>query len=246
MSDHVEVVRREGAALVAAVGRDPTATIGCYADWDVAALARHTGQIHRWVTGVVRTRATERPAGMPEVEDDDDRLAAWLDDGVAALVDALDDLDPDERIWTFSGHHDTGAFWHRRMALETALHRWDAEDAQGSDPTVDADLALLGVEEALGVYMAQRLGDVELGGTGQRVGVRPPVGGGWTVTVQPVGLQLAAGIDGAVDATLSGSALDLWLVLTCRRGLDAVTVDGDHDAAALLVGAAAKVGGPAD
>lgn len=245
MSGHVDTVRREGAALAAALQRDATAPIGCYAGWDVAELVRHTGQIHRWVTGVVHDRVTERPAGMPEVEQDVERLGAWFVDGVAALVAALDDLGVDDEVWTFARGHDTGGFWHRRMALETSLHRWDAEDAQGIDATVDADLALLGVEEALRVYMEQRLEDVDVGGSGQRIGIRPRHGPGWTVAVAPVGIEVADGIDGDADAVVAGSALDLWLVLTCRRGLDAVAVDGSHDAAALVVGAAAKVGGPA-
>jgi uncharacterized protein (TIGR03083 family) len=243
MSDHVEVVRREGAALVDAVERDPTAPIGCYAGWDVAQLARHTGQIHRWVTDVVRTRAAERPTGMPDVESDDDRLATWLAEGVDELAAALEELDADEQLWTITRHDRSGRFWRRRMALETTLHRWDAEDAQDRAPTVDPKLALLGVCRVVGV--ARRAGPQPPPGRGQRVAIRPPEGPGWTVTVNPVGVEVAVGAADEVDAAVSGSALDLWLALTCRRGLDAVDVDGSRDAAALVLAAAAKLGGPA-
>ncbi len=39
------------------------------------------------------------------------------------------------------------AFWPRRQAHETAVHRWDAERAIGLDPVIDTELASDGIDE---------------------------------------------------------------------------------------------------
>ena len=50
--------------------------------------------------------------------------------GLAALVEALRDVDPATEVWTLTNDHSVG-FVARRMAHETAMHRWDIEQAAG-------------------------------------------------------------------------------------------------------------------
>ena len=61
-------------------------------------------------------------------------LAAAYDAGLDALVAALAATDPDEPVWNWSPTHAAAParFWFRRMAQETAVHRWDAEAAAGT------------------------------------------------------------------------------------------------------------------
>ncbi len=150
---------------------------------------------------------------------------------------------PDDEVWTISRTDHDVAFWRRRMALETALHRWDAEDALGRDPTVPAWLAREGVEETLHVYLEQRLDGRDVGGSGQQVGFVPHDEPGWTMTLRSAGVEVRPGRGGAAT-TVRGTALELWLLLTGRADLDVDAVDGDLEAAALAVRAAGLVPGP--
>lgn len=238
-------------ALAAAVRSAPTASVACYSGWTLVDLGEHVGQIHRWAAGVVEQRATERPTGGYAAAPDVASLPAWIITGAQRLADLLAAADPDQEVWTFSPTDRTIAFWRRRMALETALHRWDAEDALGQAAVVEGDLALEGVEEALHVYIEPRLDGRDVGGSGERVAFVPHVsdvpdgeGEGWTLTLHPDHVEVDPGHD-TVDAAVRGSALDLWLLLTCRSDLAAVEVAGDTGAAALAVRAAHLVPGPA-
>lgn len=231
--------------LAAALQAEPTAAVSCYDGWTLVELAGHVGQIHRWVTGVVGDRVLDRPqGGHPPAPTDAIELASWVVDGASVLVDVLRSADPDDEVWTISRSRRDVGFWRQRMVLETALHRWDAEDAIGGDASVEDEVALAGIGEALDVYLAQRLEGREVGGTGQRVAFVPTGADGWTATLRPDGFDVEDGT-GEVDAEIIGTPLDLWLLLTCRRALDGMEVAGDEDAAALAVAAARMVPGPA-
>lgn len=244
ISTYTDVVSGDTEVLAEAVATDPTAAVACYDGWDLADLARHVGTIQRWVTGIVGMRATERPPwpDIDEVADGD--LPQWLVRGAAGLVEALDTADPDDEVWTFSPTGSPLTFWQRRMALESAIHRWDAEDALGRDASVAPWLALEGVEEALYVYLEPRLDGRDVGGDGQRVAFVPERSTGWTMTLRPAGIEVTPG-HADVDATVRGTALDLWLLLMCRSSLDEVEVAGDTEAAAHAVEVTTWVPGPA-
>lgn len=235
----------DAAALAAAVRSAPNAPVACYAGWTLVELAGHVGQIHRWAGDVVERRASARPTGgyaaVPEVP----TLPDWITVGAERLVDVLAATDPAEVVWTFHPTDSTVGFWRRRMVLETALHRWDAETALGRQAVVDDALALQGVAEALHLYMEPRLAGREVGGAGERVAFVPDGAAGWTVRLEPDGVAVAPHPGDDADAVVCGSALDLWLLLTCRRRLDGLDVTGDVDAAALAVRAATLVPGPA-
>lgn len=231
-------------ALASAVAADPAAGVARYDGWSLVELGRHVGQIHRWVTGVVEARAQERPPGGAPVEVSPEDLPEWITGGAARLVEVLRDADPGEQVWTISRSHGDVAFWRRRMALETALHRWDAEDALGWDAQVDPALALEGIDEALHVYVAQRLDGRDVGGVGEQVAFVPDASAGWTLSLYDDHVAVAPGVDGA-DATVAGTAAQVWLLLCGRQELAGLAVDGDRAAAALAVRAAGLVPGPA-
>ena len=145
--DHVEALAREGALLTAAVRRaDPGAPVAACSGWALRDLAGLVGQVHRWAAAVVRTGA---PAADDAPVPGDEGLADWLDTGVADLCAALD-ATPDRPCWTFAGPA-TVRWWQRRQALETLVHRVDAERAAGVATPVDAPLASDGVAEVVDV-----------------------------------------------------------------------------------------------
>ena len=85
----VAALRREGGALVHAASQDLGRQVPYYPEWRVADLVAHTGAIHRWVLGIVRSRATERPAREPYEDRDPERLLAWFEEGLAVLASEL-------------------------------------------------------------------------------------------------------------------------------------------------------------
>jgi uncharacterized protein (TIGR03083 family) len=125
------------------------------AGWQVRDLLRHTGFVHRWAARHV----TERPARVLDGPDEaeilrgggpDADLIEWFAAGHAALVHALATADPGLSCGTFMPAPSPLAFWARRQAHETAIHRADAQLAAGSGPPeYPADFAADGIDELI-------------------------------------------------------------------------------------------------
>ncbi|MFC8227137.1 maleylpyruvate isomerase N-terminal domain-containing protein [Streptomyces sp. NPDC057287] len=136
-------------------------------DWNLRELVLHVGGAHRWAGEMVRLRAAEEipedqvpdtggPAG-----DDAAALRAWLTEGAAATAEALREAGPDAGVWTWAWERRT-AFWARRMAHETAVHRADAAFATATAYEVAPDLAADTITEWLQIVaFAQAEGDPE-------------------------------------------------------------------------------------
>ena len=115
------------------------------------------------------------------------------------------------------------AFWPRRMALETAVHRWDAQAAHGRADDVAPDVAADGVDEVLAVHRPADWDDEPVTADGV-VAVRlTDTGQEHVVRVAPSGISV---VDAAPDAVLAGRASDVLLALWGRRPL-APLVTGD-------------------
>jgi uncharacterized protein (TIGR03083 family) len=128
-------VRVEGDMLAAAAARAGLdAAVPACPGWQVRDLLKHTGYVHRWATGYVTERHTSR-MGVSEKDvlgegPADEALLDWFREGHASLVTALEDADPSLECWTFLAAPSPLAFWARRQAHETAIHRVDAEQAR--------------------------------------------------------------------------------------------------------------------
>ncbi|MFE2054940.1 maleylpyruvate isomerase family mycothiol-dependent enzyme [Streptomyces sp. NPDC059446] len=153
------------AALVTDAGlsrRVPTCP-----DWDLRGLVLHVGGAHRWAGEIVRSRAAEEipddrvPDAAGPAGGDAAALRAWLAEGAAATAHALREAGPDTGVWTWAWERRT-AFWARRMAHETAVHRADAALATGTAYEVAPELAADTITEWLQIVaFAQAEGDPE-------------------------------------------------------------------------------------
>lgn len=156
--DALAYLQRDSEALLDAATELGARVPGC-PDWDVGDLVFHLGRVyHRWrhiardgLTTVEGVRAIERPERPP-----DDQLVPWARDEARALVAELRDLDLEAPRWNFSRGPQVAAFIPRRMAHETAIHRWDVESATGTPKPLPTDLAADGVDEFLTVFAAGR------------------------------------------------------------------------------------------
>ncbi|WP_329168884.1 maleylpyruvate isomerase family mycothiol-dependent enzyme [Streptomyces sp. NBC_01267] len=136
-------------------GADLTVPVPSCPGWHLGRLVRHLGEAHRWVEEIVRTRAQqplpdtalrEEPAGPGDEQPAD--LGAWLVEGAKRLVETLREAGPDAQLWTpVSGSGGSSAFFARRMAHETLIHRADAALAVGAEFTVEADVAVDALDE---------------------------------------------------------------------------------------------------
>ncbi|GAB2995940.1 maleylpyruvate isomerase family mycothiol-dependent enzyme [Streptomyces pseudoechinosporeus] len=133
-------------------GADATSPVPGCPGWTLAHLLRHVGGTHRWAETVVRTRAagpvSDEQVNLVEPDADDNlgTLSDWLMEGAARLAETLRETGPDVAVWTVAPGG-TPLFWARRMTYETVIHRFDATAAVGATYTLDADVALDGLDE---------------------------------------------------------------------------------------------------
>jgi uncharacterized protein (TIGR03083 family) len=164
------------------------------------------------------------------------------------LGSALVDLGPEETVWTFVPPRQTGAFVFRRLAMETTVHRWDAEEAHGIARPVDDALARDGVDEMLMMFRDDPGYDSNKGRRhGQKIllredikGLPGPTGRGalsgppgrcWLVSFDE-GSITTSDDEGPADVSVSGTASELLLFIMGRRSADEMRIEGDKDLAA--------------
>jgi uncharacterized protein (TIGR03083 family) len=230
--DYVGWVRREGAALAAAArAAGVNAPVPQCPPWTVADLLSHQGRIHHWVARIFATRPAPPPAHWSQDRapgaDRPDELLAWFDAGVDAVASALEGSDAGTDVWFWSGEHRAG-LWARRMAHETAVHRWDAESAAGAPAPIDPTLAVDGVQEFFDV-LPLRKGAENVKGDGETIHFHSTDGDGageWLVTLVPDGFRVARE-HAKGDVAARGSASDIELFLWGRVGTERFEVFGD-------------------
>jgi uncharacterized protein (TIGR03083 family) len=229
--DYTAHLRSDGERMARAVAFDLDAHVPTCPAWNVAKLTIHTGQHHRWVADAVR-KGGDPPEEPRKPGLRGDELVAWFREGWTDLADLLDSVDDAAPAWTWSGD-DRAGFWRRRTALETLVHRWDAENAVGDPAPLDPALSEDGIDEMVFVMMGQGAYD----GPGLRVAVAPSdVGGRWMVDLedgQPPRAVVAESPSG--DVSVGGTAEDVLLFLWGRLGPEAVELDGDQAATGALL-----------
>lgn len=225
-STYLEHIRTESAGLVAAArsaGLDRP--VPSCPDWTVADLLVHVGRVQRWQREIVADRVQEPAFSFPDAPDDPAALPDWVRDGAEQLLTTFRATPPDVALWTLCGPG-TAAFWFRRQAHETAMHRVDAQLAGGGADPIDAELARDGIDELLEVFVCGRLRD-RIRGTGESLHFHRTDGAGeWLVRLTPDGPEVEhAHAKG--DVAVRAGASDLLLTLRERTGPDAVEILGD-------------------
>lgn len=223
---YLDALAVDGAAFAAAAERAPldAPVPGC-PEWNVADLVWHLSKVHEFWRQIVAGPLSD-PAGMPREPRpaEDQALLGRYRDGLTALRDTLSAADPQLSCWTWSDDH-TAGFVQRRMAQETAVHRWDAESVAGDPAPIEAGLATDGIDEFVTHFRAEP--------------AEPPLAVRLVCTDIGAEFNLHAG-SGPPAGTLRGSAFDLLLVLWGRFPVDRVHIDGDSEAVTAALGATAR------
>jgi uncharacterized protein (TIGR03083 family) len=239
---------REATALAAAARQGLEARVPSCPDWTVAALVTHIAadvyaprikhvalrprgdvvrsyadldlppQFEAWVESE-RDDLRVLPSGIVELYE---RTAARLEAALYALA-------PDEPMHTWWEPDRTAGFLQRRMALETAIHRWDTQLAHGAPEPIETELATEGIEEIFEVMLLARRGWAEnpRQGAGEIYHFHRTDGQGeWLVRFAPEGPVITRE-HARGDLAVRGPASDLFLFLWQRIPADRLEVFGD-------------------
>jgi uncharacterized protein (TIGR03083 family) len=242
VEEHIAALRREGELMAEALERSPEwdAPVPTCPGWTVRELAHHVGRVHRWAALVVGQRLATRPeeetAGrawgtMPGDAD----VAAWVRSGHAAVVQTLERAPADLDCWAFLPASSPRAFWARRQAHETAIHRADAQAAIGDIDGVGTAFAVDGIDELLlGFYSRPR--NRARSDVARALSVTAEdAGASWIIHFGPDGARPTRWTDagdhapGKADTEVRGPASDLYLALWNRRPLEALRTAGDPE-----------------
>ena len=227
----VAFVRSEGEAIVSASRQGVDAPVPTCGDWTVADLCRHVGRVYAYVAHIVDHRLTSasdvRPDPAPGA-DPVEWVAETLDDLVAALSGAA----ADTPMWNWSSAPHVAAFWARRMAHESAVHRFDAQRAHGVAQPVDADLACDGLDELVDLLlprMVARDGLTPRDATYAFESIEEGATGGWRVRTGADGIA-RADADAVPDVVVRGTSSALLLAAYNRVPWTSLEVAGDSGA----------------
>jgi uncharacterized protein (TIGR03083 family) len=216
---------------------DTTAPVPSCPGWNVSQLCRHVDGGLRWANEIVATRAVEPPPDVAlrdlsaATHDDAAQIAASLREAAAVLVGTLDGAGPAAQMWCPVPGGGT-AFYARRFAHETAIHRADAALAIGIPFKLDADVACDGVEEWLELGSLPFHFDVhprmrELLGPDRLIGLHATdTGDHWVLDLSGDVISWRRG-DEPAAADLRGPVTDLLLALYRRVPVTNVEVTGD-------------------
>jgi uncharacterized protein (TIGR03083 family) len=230
IADHLAQLEDAGTRLAAAAVALDAEVPPC-PQWTVRDVVTHLGGVHRWAASIVRDRLDHDPARREEglATPGSRDVVEWFREGHTALLDVLRAADPDVRCYTFFAAPTPLAFWARRQAHETAIHRADVESAGGAIAPYPADFAADGIAELLTGFAARRRSFSRVDPP-RTLTLNPSDAEGWTITLAPDGVHSVPG-GGAAEATVTGTASDIYLWAWNRPAK--VAVAGDEDIVAL-------------
>ncbi len=224
-------LRREGGSFrTAASAADLSARVPSCPEWTVRRLVGHLGRIYRWVRVVVEAGGAKPARPEPPARGVD--ILPWFDEALEALLATLAAADPDAPAWNWAGQPPVAAFWPRRMAHETAVHRWDAQIVGGLAEPVDAELAADGVSEVLDTWLPAGKGTPSGAAEGLVRLTATDLDRTWLVRLTAQGVTLldeGTVLDDSPDAHtgVGATASDLVLALWGRLTAPLLAVEGD-------------------
>jgi uncharacterized protein (TIGR03083 family) len=240
-AEFIATLRREGPLLAdAAQGAGLDAVVPTCPGWRVRDLLAHTGAVHHWAADYVLGVRTRPSDPDPAVPGEAEEPVEWYRAAHARLCAALEAAPAGLDCWSFLPAPSPLAFWARRQAHETTVHRIDAEAALGTPPApVDAAFAADGVDELLTGFHSRPRSRVRTDRPRTLLVRSADTGHNWLVRLSPRQPEVRRGTAGPAyetgdaDCTLSGTAGDLYLVLWNRGSFDTLTVGGDGSLADL-------------
>jgi uncharacterized protein (TIGR03083 family) len=234
---YVDAIVREGQAVLAAGKAGLDAPVPTCKGWVVADVLGHLGRVHRSVSEILERRAREIPDVAIPKSPAGDAVLGFFEEGLERLVAALSAVEPDAIVYTWSGPSEA-IFYHRRMAHEVAVHRYDAEAAHGTPSPFEPELAADAIDELYSVVLpfAIRRWNRPLPAGSMHLH-RTDGAGEWLVRIDDRQLTVARE-HAKGDVAVRGSASDLLAFAWNRGRSDSLEVFGPTELADAWAGLA--------
>jgi uncharacterized protein (TIGR03083 family) len=232
IAEHIDVLQHEGHLLAAAAtcaGLD--ADVPTCPRWQVRDVVGHLGGVHRWATTHVREGlAAVADGGQPALETPpDDGLVDWFVEGHGALIATLRAAPADIDAWTFLPSSSPLAFWARRQAHETAIHRADAESALGRAAAYDARFALDGLDELIAGFWGRKTKGLVAEPARSLLVAPTDAESRWHIAILPDGRAITSTPPfPRPDCTVAATASELYLLMWNRLAENVGVVTGDE------------------
>jgi uncharacterized protein (TIGR03083 family) len=243
---YLAYLHADGAALIGAAQRDLSAPVPGCPGWSTKMLLGHMGWVWTAWVGNLRANGAERAPrheadftpwpGLWEWLEDQmpadrvpDSVVEWAPHQLQELEAELAAAELNQPCWTWFPADQTAGFAMRRMALEAAVHRWDAQSATGIPEPIDRDLARDGINEMFDIHVpTDREWENAPPGSGESYHFHPTDGDGeWLVRFDPGGMTVTPE-HAKGDVAVRGSASDLLLFLWGRIPAEQLQVFGDR------------------
>ncbi|MGH2752768.1 MAG: maleylpyruvate isomerase family mycothiol-dependent enzyme [Actinomycetota bacterium] len=220
---YLDAIETESAALVAAARGNLGAHVPSCPEWSMSDLVGHLGEVQRFwgemaergLTDPTESENHDPPEGVDLVE--------WFGESTRILLDTLGGIDLGRPMWSWSRIKDT-SFVPRRMAHETAMHRWDAQNAVGDPSPIDSEIAADGIDELLFVWLPAVAPLTEPPGTSLHLHTTD-ARGEWMAVLEEEPVITREHAKG--DAAVRGPASDVLLALWGRLPSSSLEIHGD-------------------
>jgi uncharacterized protein (TIGR03083 family) len=202
--------------------------VPCCEGWRVRDVLTHTAEVYQHKVRVMADNAWPDP--WPPAGFESREPVEFLRESKADLFAEFAEHETTDQTTTFSPHDTTIAFWIRRMALEVAVHRYDAELAHGDTSAIPDDEALDGIDELLRVML--EADESESITTEFPIDAKVAVESGgrrWLCDVRETSFQVSDDASTPAVATVSGEPMPVYLWLWGRVGDRVVERSGNRE-----------------
>ncbi len=232
--DPLEVMRIDGEGLLAAANLSGAldAPVPTCPGWRTADLVFHVASVWRF-WGRICELNIDSPSQLDAIpfaeQPPDTALTEWATHELVTSMHVLADAPADTEVWTWTGANQPIAWVRRRMAQETAVHRWDAEHAAGTAWDIGPEISADGIDEFL-MWHGGRAGPNDAAVSGRIELASTDTDHRFLVTRFGDDMVQFDRSGGTADVVVSGTASSLLLWLWRRT--DTVEVAGDTALAA--------------
>jgi uncharacterized protein (TIGR03083 family) len=221
---YLELLDVDGKLLSRAAADHLTADVPACPGWTVGDVVRHTAEVYEHKIACIQLGGA-RPDPWPLRWAADLDPVMWLVEAHGRLLDVLASTEPAAPSWTWWPPDQTAGFWVRRMAQETAVHRVDVQSAFGAVTSINAELAVDGIDEVLVMMLAGDWSDEpQPGSSGTAIVATDEEA--WQVVMAPDQIMVGD-VTGEPEVRVTGEPSNLLLWLWGRSPESAIQVAGD-------------------
>ena len=232
-STEYEKLFQKNTALITELAKgNLDASVPAMAAWTLRELTVHVGGVWAFVSRSVAQGSSIDPnhgvATWGMAQDNrptTENLSEWHSLEAQNLQKVIYSLKPDQNVWSSNLTDPTASYWMRRMCVEAAIHRWDAQSVTNSESEIDADLAIEGIDEFLDFFIPQRI-PTSFAGVGTVHFHCTDGPGEWLITRTSEGIEVDRS-HAKGDVALRGAASDLLLWVWGRKNFSELETFGD-------------------